>query len=77
MQEQVPQSWQDIIAHWINSINTDACLRFKMKTTRNRSLNVAIKKAMRNKEDSKALELLADLSNLQKENYFLYQPVNK
>ena len=52
-------------------------LAFKMKTTRNRSLNVAIKKASRNKEDSKALELLADLSNLQKENYFLYQPVNK
>ena len=47
-------------------------IKYKMDRTRNRSLKIALEKSKRNAHDSKALEILADLSNIQKNNFLLY-----
>ena len=47
-------------------------ITYKMDRTRNRNLKRALEKSKRNKYESKALEILADLSDIQRSNFLLY-----
>ena len=49
-----------------------AVIMRRIKNTRNLSLNLAIEKAKRNKADTKGLESLRDMVELQMPNFFFY-----